>query len=251
MAYTSDWLNKMTAQCDLDSDCAFTLTSPLPNGAYNWFVQVRDTIEGETYQKRTPDFANFKLRFPDRAMLQSPINTVMTSPTPFFTWGEVTNATEYRVVVRDVATRQAVYNSGWQGVICIGGICEMMSTQSLPNGDYEWRVATRNIAESPSIVWSTWKHFTVKSPGEAFNLAGDITNMVTWEAANSATEYRVQIQRIPANRAVYTSDWLTCIDLTCTHTPGVALASRNYRWRVQARNANGISNSAWVTQSVP
>jgi hypothetical protein len=164
---------------------------------------------------------------------------------------EVANATQYSVVVRDAVTRKVVYKSGWQTVTCTGGVCSFVGTKTLPNAAYQWRVATRNIALSPNVVWSAWKNFTVKSPGKATNLAGNITGEVAWNAADSATQYRVQIQRISTNKLVHTSAWLPCADATCAYTPGVMLANGNYRWRVQARNANGFSNSAWVTQSLP
>ncbi len=251
VAYQSPWLSKSATQCDADTECAFVLPLALPNGAYNWVLQVRRVVNGTPYVKRTPGFATFKLLFPNRAVPQSPIDTIVANPMPTFAWSEVANATEYSVVVRDTVTRKVVYNSGWQTVTCTSGVCSFVGTKTLPNADYQWRIATRNAAESSNIVWSAWKNFTVKSPGTAKNLAGDIIGTVTWYAADSATEYRVQIQRISTNKVVYTSPWLTCIDPTCAHTPGVTLANGNYRWRVQARNANGISNSVWAKQSLP
>ncbi len=158
----------------------------MPNGAYNWFVQVNRVVNGKSYIKRTPGFATFKLLFPDRAVQQGPINTTVTSPTPTFTWLESVNATQYIVAVRNTATLKVVYNSGWQTVTCTGGVCSFVGTKVLPNAAYQWRIATRNAAESPNIVWSAWKNFTVKSPGVADNLGGSITGELTWDAADSA-----------------------------------------------------------------
>ncbi len=68
----SGW-TKTTAQCDADTECEFTLDVALPNGAYNWFLQVRETIGSVTYVKRTPGFAAFKILFPDRPVPQTPM----------------------------------------------------------------------------------------------------------------------------------------------------------------------------------
>ncbi len=250
-AYVSGWLNRTATLCDADTECEFMLDSALTNGAYNWFLQVRETIGSVTYVKRTPGFAAFKLLFPDRPVPQSPTETIVNTPTPTFVWGEVTNATEYRVLVRDATTRKSVYNSGWQTVTCVSAMCELVGTKALPNAAYQWRIEARNIAEAPNIVSSGWRNFTVKSPGVASNLAGDITGTLTWDAAANATGYRVLIQRTPANTAIYTGAWFPCADPACAHTPGVTFANGHYRWRVQARNVNGTSLSAWATQSLP
>lgn len=251
VAYQSAWMNKAAVLCDADTDCDFLLPVSLTNGGYKWYLEVRENINGTIYRKRTPGFALFNLLFPDVPVQQSPIGVVVTSPTPTFTWGEVANATEYRIQVRVPVANQIIYNSGWQAGTCSLGTCSFVGTKALTNLVYQWRVEARNSAESTNVTRSPWSNFTLRSPGVASNLAGDINTTLTWDSADSATEYRVQIQSTPTNTAVYSSGWFTCVDLTCSNTPGTVFTTGNYRWRVQARNTNGMSSSAWATQSIP
>lgn len=246
--YRSSWQAREDV-CIAD-ECRYLPTQPLPNGSFRWAVQVRDLTLTAQYVKRT-GFATFSLTFPTVPTPISPINgEQVTAPAPQVVFNESVNATQYRIQVRNAVTRAVVFNSGWGDADCNAGLCEFTLLNAIPNGAYQWRVSARNNALAPNISNTPWQDFTVRSPGAPGNLSGSITDTVTWDAADSATEYRVQIQRASNNNQVYTSGWITCTDPTCEHTVDTTLAPREYRWRVQARNVNGVRNAPWVTETV-
>ncbi len=235
------WYSAEQASCD-DSTCSLTpLGLNLVGGAYTWQVQTRN----ETGDGPWSDPLSFEVPLPPlpgEATLVSPTIAAETR-TPTYTWNEGSDATQYYLWVDGPSGN--VFE-GWYeaSAICMWGSCSVTPAVTLADGDYTWRVQTRN--ETGDGPWSDSMTFNVALPGKAtliqpmgFSLP---PHTFVWNEVPGASHYYLEINTSAgANVFVrwYEASAL-CSGGFCQVTPSTPLsAGVSYTWRIQTWNELG------------
>jgi len=157
--------------CTLDLG-AIPFQSPilLANGRHQWRVSAQGF--GSPMKSL---LAVFTVAFPGKPLALTPdFNQPVTNLSPTLAWGEVPEASEYRVKITRVKTGEVTVID-WQAsaAICDGTYCTIdLSTLEPPvvlaQGKYEWRVTARNLSVAPNLARSKVGSFRVvistKSP---------------------------------------------------------------------------------------
>ncbi len=170
--------------------------------------------------------------------------TTITTLTPTLTWGQVTGATGYSVVLIQSVSRAVIMA---KSVASMSILCPVLET-GVP---YAWSVSATNA--SGTSASATTQFFTVtqaavppvptglspagaSSPGAT---VATLTPTLTWNPASGATSYGVVILNAASGATVLTQS-VASPALTCpTLQNGVT-----YAWSVSASNAAGTSAAA-------
>lgn len=169
------------------------------------------------------------------------------------------NVTRYKLVVKDAAG-QRVYVEKILNATCADGLCRIdleAAGVQLANGSYTWSVQAKNNA---GVAKSTPQSLTIDYPGTAA-LHGPIGGLklldrspvLSWSQVNTATEYRLRVQK--NGRNVF-SQWfdaatLNCDGVTCSvdlNSLGVELPYGKLRWNIITRDkafSPSVSRSTW------
>jgi hypothetical protein len=232
------------------SDNAVATTNWTPGTAltdsatYYWRVAALNTIGTQGAWSETRTLTVDILAAPT---LTSPTDGfTVTTGTPTFEWGAVTDATDYQI--------QVANDSGFTDIVFTDTDVSTSHTSStaLTDGNtYYWRVAARNTYGTPG-AWSVTRTLTVgilvaptltlPDNGSTDGTGG--TPTFTWGAVTGATDYQIQV----ASDSGFASIVYTDTTATTSCTPGTALTggSITYYWRVAARNTYGTLG-AWST----
>ena len=190
-------------------------------------------------------------------VLSTPTNGTTNSTTPYFSWGSVSTATSYRIMVSDNIAAlpiadTTVCSACIVNTVTVGGAASYTpSSGVLQNSKtYYWQVRAANDAGQRS-AWSPigWFYTEQALPPGSFTVSSvarcDTTSPVapaiklTWAASSGATSYDVY-----RNGVLYTTITGTTYDNTAN-----VVAGQTYSYYVVAKNANGTTQSNTV--SVP
>jgi len=165
-----------------------------------------------------------------------------------FSWGPVSDATEYQVYILDEASN-LVHASGW--------INTTSYFRDLNSGKYRWYVKSRNsngesfTCEDPSKTFEVIDPPTISLPANESVVFSGSTNFV-WNPVSKtgpggAAEYQLEITDL-SGTPLYTSGWMVQTSLP------VSIPTGQYQWHVRARNSTSTSywSSYWnLTVSDP
>jgi hypothetical protein len=189
---------------------------------------------------------------PEAATLISPSGTISDS-SPTYTWNAVTDATWYRLYVREGSTG-SVHDMWYKASsVTSDSICTVNPSIALNAGAHTWWVQTFNAyGYGP---WSSGMGFTVTggSPPEAATLISpsgtisDLSPTYTWNTVTDATWYRLYI-REGSTGSVHDM-WYMASSVTsgasCSVTPETSLNTGNHTWWVRTWNTYGYG--PWST----
>ena len=240
--------------CDVATTCSLApFTTPLATGKYTWRVKAKNTAGDGPWTS----YKSFKAGSAPAtaATLISPTGNLGANNPPTYTWSAVTDATEYRVYIRDNTNGVTIHNQlhSTAEVGCdVATTCSLAPfTTPLATGKYTWRVRAENAAgDGP---WTSYKSFTAGSaPTSAATLTSPTGNLgannpptYIWSAVADATKYQVYIRNITngvtIHNQLHSAAVAGCdVATTCSLAPFTTpLATGNYRWRVRANNAVG------------
>ena len=169
--------------------------------------------------------------------LAAPENGSLRYPNFTLAWYSVTNAVQYQL--------QLARDSAFTDLVFKGKVSDTFKDFSdLAPGKYYWRVKSIEAGGLKS-PWSQVRQFTVVkvftpvvvSPGNEVTVNPDVT--LTWEAAEFATQYKLQVSKDAAFTKLIVDEKTTALSKALT-----GLAARNYYWRVRAFTADGFK-SPW------
>ncbi len=157
--------------CTLDLG-AIPFQSPilLANGRHQWHVSTQGF--GSPMKSL---LAVFTVAFPGKPLALTPdFNQAVTNLSPTLAWGEIPEASEYRVKITRVKTGEVTVID-WQasaslcdGTYCTLDLSALVAPVVLMPGKYEWRVTARNLSVAPNLSRSKIGLFRVvdsaKSP---------------------------------------------------------------------------------------
>lgn len=256
--------------------CSVTTSTVFPdNSTLTW-----DVIAFNAHQQVRSAPRNFRVDYPGAPRLVAPAdNTVVNEPEAFTTvsWTRVETAERYRVLIQDITQPNTptrvlleIYPLSSPLLNCDDETCALTVSASVQsalrdNHTYRWRVMAMNaLGRSNSAPLS----FRADIPGaptlifpannSIINAPDDI-NIMRWSQINTATSYLLTVRNrtqpdnpVEIFRQVYAlgNPALVCDVGVCTLTAPSALLDklrnqRQYDWRVQARNNDGRSNSAF------
>lgn len=203
------------------------------------------------------------LTFPDKPILEAPEdNTKIHEPGVTFTWEEGEDTDEYRINVRNAANN-VVFNQTVLATACADTCSVTTNTVFVNKQTFTWTVSAFNEHQKSVSAKGTFKTdypgaptLVFPAPDEVVSTPEDLALLV-WSEVETADDYQVLIQDVtnPKNvQAIFTQRYqvddpaLDCNGTNCTFTvPAETVADftddHQYKWRVQARNELGTSNS--------
>jgi hypothetical protein len=225
---------------------------------YRWYV-TSISPDGTSKSQVRKIFTQFPAA---TTLIQPAANGVFNDPSSPFIWTEVSDATSYKVLVREVASNQTVINeTAVTGVraVCDNGQCEFVLTQNQvdalkPENEYKWRVTSKNDLGSTPTSWS---RFTTAGPGSTalitpinaavFHDPGEIS--FEWATLTAVSTYKVIVKDLNNGKKLFKTkiEAITC-GATCLYTPPANIQnllknSRTFRWWVVSANGLGSTNS--------
>ncbi len=235
-----------------------TLTSPSKavgplstSTTYYWRVNAKNTDGTSAWS----DVWSFTTVPPATAAptLTSPTNSATDQPLSLsMTWNAVSGASTYRV--------QLSANSDFGGTVVDDSTLTSAAKDVGPlsaSTTYYWRVNAKNAGGTST--WSDVWSFTTVPPATAAPTLTSPTNSatdqplslsITWNAVSGASTYRVQLSaNSDFGSTVVDDSTLT----TAAKDVGPLATSTTYYWRVNAKNAGGISSwsEVWSFTTVP
>ena len=149
---TSSWFSASSAGIPTGAGTgSVTWESPLTIGTYSYFLLARSS-SGSSPASRT---VGFMIVGPAGPAPVSPGNvSTVTTPTPTFSFGAVTGALDYQIILYSMTTRVTTY-SPWVSAAAAGvpagtGTGSITWGAALPVGNYYWAVQARNAAGTGS-----------------------------------------------------------------------------------------------------
>jgi len=253
--YVIDHVSSANSTC-MEDICSATSSTSLADGSYWWGIQSQNSfgVSPWVFEKIIVGTGTA----PVVATLTSPTGNTNVNPTPTYEWNEVTSATDYRLLVIDMAGNYVTDTVNLAN-ICVASVCSVTPStpNPLPDGTYWWGVRAQNL--SGVSPWTFMKFSTgsgtapnatiLTSPSG--NIGINPTPTYTWEAVTNATNYRLLVIDITDNS--YEIDEVNlassvCTGTTCSITPTTALPSGNYWWGIRAQNTSGVS--PWIYLSL-
>ena len=224
----------------------------LSNGDYTVLVQAANSIGKSKWA-----FANFTVNAvgnfpPGAAMIYYPIGTIADT-TPEYEWEHLSNATQYKLAVKNTSGTILIWKIYNAVDICSGAFCKADPGTKLPNGDY-----TLLILPTNSLGNGTWTgvDFTINSSGAfppgatvIYSPIGTITDTTPtyqWKHLSTATQYKLAVKDPSKTLVVWKiyNAAAICSASLCTVDPGIVLAPNDYSVWVLATNSYG--NGIWT-----
>jgi hypothetical protein len=246
------WYSASAAGCASGTgNCSVTPTTALTTGATEWKVQTYGNCGFGPWSDPMP----FTVTCLEAPILLSPSGTT-TSSTPTYTWGAVSGATWYQLVVTDSTGTKILqwYTSSAAGCASGTGNCSVTPTTALAAGTAEWKVETYgNCGFGP---WSDPMSFTVPCMDVAdkatpISPSGTITTFTptyTWGAVSGATWYQLLVTDSTGTKILqwYPASAAGCASGmgNCSMTPATALAAGAAEWKVETYG-NCVGFGAW------
>lgn len=223
---------------DIDTFTASTGYAPsssLTDNTYYWRVRTRDAAGNWGPWSNVWNFTIITTA-PAAPTLTSPADgTTLEDSTPQLDWSAVTGAVEYQIQAdNDTSFSSPAFDTT--------STSTSISTTTLADGVYNWRVRTKNAAGTWgawSIAWS----FNISTmlvapslttPTDTLMLT-DNTPTLTWSAVTDAVEYQLQV----ATGVTFISFEIDTTTTSTSYTT-TTLADATHYWRVRAKSAAGI-----------
>jgi len=242
----------------LVEDSALTSASKILSGLsnstqYYWRVQAKNAVGVSGYTSAY-SFTTI-IAAPQTPVLSSPANGVTgMAITDTLTWSTVTGAATYHVQVSTNSTFASVLIED----STLTSASKMLS--GLANSTtYYWRVQAKN-AGGVSAWTTAWNFTTIIAAPITPTLTAPVNgttgmalkDTLTWSTVTGATSYHVQV----STSSMFTTILIEDSSLTTTTKILSGLSnSTTYYWRVQAKNAGGVSGytSVWnfITIALP
>ncbi len=213
---------------------------------YQWTVRSKDEVNDIASQD-TFRFVYGGIPIPPAApTLSSPANGAVNQPTTLtFTWNAASGATSYRL---QVSTDSLFSNFFFDDSIIAGTTWQVLLAH---NTSYYWHVRAKNLGGVSA--YSQGRSFsTVIAPPSIPTLVAPATGAVnqpltvllTWNAAATASTYRLQVSTDSAFTVTLVND-STISDTV--YQVGLLSNHIKYYWRVKASNIGGASayTSTW------
>ena len=223
-----------------------------PDGPLFWRVQAVDATNNSLTYSATASVTKSSTA----VTLTGPNNNATVGGTPSLTWAPKTFAAQYYIeVYKNGDTSFSVANLFFKQFTDLTAITPTYNNnittngQSLPAGDYVWRV--RGIdAKGNSGAWTTARKFTVApaSPslltptnGQSFTQLAGLT--FTWTPVVGAVQYNVKVS---VNNPPTTSPTVNQTTVSSAYSLDKSLAPGTYYWQVTALDGQSklLSTSA-------
>jgi hypothetical protein len=200
--------------------------------------------------------------------LLSPENRSKISPlaNPDYQWNHVPGASQYIFAIRDLQTREFIYNPSFQRLeaddICLDGICTISSSDTAVMQDYGrylWRVVAfdedkKRMGASRSFIFVSAGSGNgpsipvINSPAHNSTHVAQTQPLYQWQASEGAKFYIIRLVDITSrsNRKLahrVKVDASSCIDGTCSYEYPEGLGAGKYRLVVRASNGYDLSKS--------
>ncbi|MDX1990945.1 MAG: Ig-like domain-containing protein [bacterium] len=251
------WYWAFTPDCqNHPGQCSISPNLNLPVGQYVWNVQSFGP--GGLSNWGTGWFFNVTGNVPGLVSLTSPDEATIGTPSPQFTWQDISSAEWYQFWLGDANLTPLHVQWYRDFEICTSGTCTLsVPNLVLPNGQYYWNVQ----AASPAGIgpWQPangdYGDFVVAVPVPGVpTLVSPIndglvsnTNRPTlqWNTVTNGVAYQLEV-RNGLDQVVfsqsYTRGVAPCTEVTCTAQVSVVLPYGGYTWRVQAASQGGVGN---------
>jgi hypothetical protein len=231
----------------LIEDSTLTLPSKalsgLANGMqYYWRVQAKNGVGVSAWT--SPWGFTTIIAAPQAPVLTSPVDAAIGQPlAPTLTWSMVASAATYSVQVSTVNTFATILVED-SALTSTSKALSGLSNSTV----YYWRVQAKNLAGTSNWT-SDWSFITVQPAPLTPTLTSPVNGStgvslaptLFWSTVTSAATYHVQVSASNTFATILIED----STLTSASKPLSGLAnSTQYYWRVQAKNAGGVS--AWT-----
>jgi hypothetical protein len=234
-------LQEMPASKCSAATCAFTPTTPLPEGAYKFKVRGYSSAGWGPWSK----FFTFNISPPAAPTLVSPSGTIGDS-TPTYKWNRVASATKYKLYVYSVGAgalilEKEVNSSG----SCFGKLCSYTSPTPLAQGGYRFKVVAYNpLGWGPSSAWMKFRYGRPAKPVliSPKGFTNQIMPTYKWNASNGAVRYKLVVYSHTTSSAVLIANLhfsAICSAKVCSYTPKMGLSAGKYHFSVRAYNKAG------------
>jgi len=243
------------------TQCAYPAPINLSNGDYKFKV-LAYTPSGTTPYS---DWMNFTLTGVTIAPLTplSPSGTIDGVMQPDFTWSIYPDATSYYLAVYSNSAAAYLILDTVATSYCNSTECSYPSPVNLANGTYKWKVLA-NLAVGRTS-FSPFVNFSITGvtlpvppyPPTPLSPSGTVTTThrptFTWSQVPNAVFYRLGVLHIATNTyTILLNVYPSCTGGVCSYShPTIDLANGDYRFKVLARNATGMTSySSWMNFSV-
>jgi hypothetical protein len=201
-----------------------------PMTTYTWTVTpFNGTVAGTaatefTFRTKMDCFASTTID-PENAEIQ-------VSTTPDFTWGAVTGATNYDILVEKLDGTDILTDNVTTNAYTWGGTALDFETQ------YQWTITARN-ADGETIECGPYT-FTSKlaSPNPTYPADGDIcvplAGTMTWDAFTGANQYEVEYKLATEDWSAATSTKFAAGTTEWAYSGNTFARNSDYVWRIQA-----------------
>ena len=190
---------------------------------------------------------------PGKPTIFAPIGAI-TDSTPDYQWGHLSEATGYRLAVKDPSNTVIIWKIYNAEDICSGNLCSVNPGIALADGFYSILVQGTNSAgygpwagEDFGINVSAPGTTTIISPTGI--ITDDNTPTYQWEHLSDAIKYRLAVRDSSNNNVIWriynAAD--ICSSTICSVNLEVALADGQYRTLVQGGNTVGYGD--WTSKN--
>ena len=198
--------------------------------------------------------------------LLSPENRSKISPSdnPDYQWNHVPGTSQYIFAIRDLQTREFIYNPSFQRLeadsICTDDVCTISSEDTAVMTDYGrylWRVVAfdedkKRMGASRSFLFVSGDAPTIpviESPLHNSTHDAQVQPLYQWQASEGAKHYIIRLVDITTRatrnlvKRVKVEASSACVEGTCSYEYPEGLGAGKYRLVVRASNGFDLSKS--------
>jgi len=243
------------------SQCSYPSPINLTNGDYKFKVLAYYAGGVTPYS----DWMEFTItNIPLYPIPISPSGTVTGIMKPDFTWSAYPGATSYYLAVYSNSAAAYLIMDTVATSYCNTTQCTYPSPVNMANGTYKWKVLA-NLNGGTRTPFSPFTDFSITGvtlplppyPPTPISPSSTVTTThrptFQWSQVPNAVFYRLGVLHIPTNTyTILLNVYPSCSGGVCSYShPTIDLVNGNYRFKVLARNASGMTAySSWMNFSV-
>jgi hypothetical protein len=227
-----------------------SLFKTMQDGTYYW--RVRSQTQNAAASSAWSATCSFTLHWTDKAVLNSPVDTTVSYPTPLvLNWSAVKGAAQYRVTVSPTPDLSNPLQIGGNNFPVTTRATSYSPSARLAEGTYYWGVTPIDSegnagtpSEAHSFTWA-WPSSTGNLTETDLDPSQEVTDpQFSWDAIHGAASYEIEIN---SNFNWGSSTKVCCTDkiISTTFAPPTLLPAGNYHWRIRAVDPNG-NYGGWV-----